>query len=81
MTITKEHWKAFQLYNQERRGLRLTAELMGVEVSDVRRLMTELKDMQPDLFPVEKMVREFGQKKLGLVPIDNIDEDEIQRKF
>ena len=95
-TITDQHWKVFQLVEQEKRGYRYASELLNISFSSTKRLLRELREMQPDLFPIETEVKNLNQqiprnqrKKYNTQIVsyearknraENID-DEIKMKF
>ncbi len=50
--ITKQHWKVFQLVNQERKGFRFTSEIMEISIERAKELLAEMRKIEPGLFPV-----------------------------
>ena len=94
--ITDNHWRIFQLVDQEGNSYQRAAELMGVERECAKQLMSELRREQPELFPVETEKRNLGnqippserrRRNMDVVSYDtrkdgaeNV-EDEIKQKF
>ena len=62
--LTDEHWTAFGCVQQEGLTAKRAADKMGVKLSDVVRLLGEIKKEEPSLFCVEteedNMRKQFG---------------------
>jgi hypothetical protein len=86
MDITPLHWECFRLGNQEKKSAPKVAEILDIEVDEVKRLLKELRASHPQLFPCEREYLRFGQQNMPrdgykLLPITDIDENEIKYKF
>lgn len=95
--ITKQHWRVFQLVEQEKKGYTQTSELMEISREKVKDLLSELRTMQPDLFPVESEKLNLGNQVCSKYERDKYNakivsyearkdkadnvEDEIMHKF
>jgi len=52
--ITDNHWLVFQLVDQEKQGYAKAALRTGLPIAEVKRLLGELRKMQPELFTIER---------------------------
>ena len=60
--ITGQHWRAFGLVAQEERGYKVASEIMGLSVNQVKILLRELREIEPDLFPIETEKHNLGKQ-------------------
>ena len=99
MEITDSHWTAFRLVEQEGHSLSYfkkldrAAEKMGIDRQSVSTLLTELKGIAPDLFPIEtekqNMRRQLGGAGGSLVADQpdmvsydkSLDDGQIKEKY
>ena len=86
MDITNQHWECFRLGNQEKKPLLEVAETLGIDVRQVKQMLTELRKAEPGLFPYEREYLEFGKQHQNrdgkkLLRLEDIDENEIKHKY
>lgn len=84
--IKPEHWEVFRYYVQEKKGTLATAELVQRTPTEVKKLLSELRKMHPELFNTEREYLRFTHQNMPrdghkLSSIDDIDHNEIKQKF
>jgi len=90
MAITDDHWTVFRLTEQEGYSFHQASEKMGITRQGVLKLLTELKSIEPSLFPIESE-RGNIRRQLRDVPIEvqpdmlsyssDMDDGHIKSKF
>ena len=90
MEITESHWMAFRLVEQEEHSPFQASEKMGIDRREVLTLLTELKSIEPSLFPIESEKANM-RRQLRAMPVDKqpemlqydpaMDDGSIKRKF
>ena len=84
--ITEQHWKIFRFCDQDNMSKRAASEKTGIPVEDIRRLMKEMRQMYPELFPVRTERCRFSKQNMPrdgykLLRIGDIDENDIKEKL
>lgn len=90
MKISELQWTVFRYRNQEHKSWPEVSELTGMEIQEARKLLDDLRESEPELFPPETERYNLGIQlthkervdyNAKVINTNDINEAEVEQKF